>query len=108
LDEEILIKDNWDAIRRIMWNYVGIVRKESRLKLALKKIKLVRKEIEDHYTNYLVTTNMIELRNISLMAELVIKATLRRKESRGLHFIRDYPEKKESERKVNVFSKEII
>ena len=108
LDEEILIKDNWDAIRRIMWNYVGIVRKESRLKLALEKIKVVRKEIEDHYKNYFLTTNMIELRNISLMAELVIKATLARKESRGLHYIRDYPEKKESERKVNVFSKETV
>lgn len=105
LDEEVLIKDNWEAIRRIMWNYVGIVRKGNRLKLALRKIRMVREEIESHYKNYLVTTNMIELRNISLVAELVIKASLERKESRGLHFIRDYPDKKESERKVNIFSK---
>lgn len=98
LDEEILINHNWDTIRRIMWNYVGIVRKENRLALALTRIKNVRAEIEGHYKKYFVTANMIELRNISLIAELVIRFSMERKESRGLHYILDYPEKKESER----------
>lgn len=94
LDEEILINHNWGAIRRIMWNYVGIVRKKSRLKMALKRIGDVREEIEAHYKNYFVTPNMIELRNISLLAELIIKSTLQREESRGLHYVLDYTEKK--------------
>ncbi|MGL1932109.1 MAG: L-aspartate oxidase [Desulfotalea sp.] len=108
LDEEILINHNWDTIRRIMWNYVGIVRKENRLKLALKRIKNVRAEIESHYKTYFVTANMVELRNISLIAELVIRFSMKRKESRGLHYILDYPEKKESEKVTNVMSKNDI
>ena len=93
LDEEILINHNWDLIRRVMWNYVGIVRKKSRLELAQKRIKEIREEIENHYRNYFVTPNMIELRNISLVADLIIKCALQRKESRGLHYILDYIEK---------------
>lgn len=97
LDEEILINHNWDTIRRIMWNYVGIVRKRSRLELAQKRIREVREEIEEHYKNYFVTPNMIELRNISLLADLIIRSTLKRKESRGLHYILDFPEKNNQE-----------
>lgn len=105
LDEEILINHNWDTIRRIMWNYVGIVRKENRLLLALTRIRNVRREIEEHYKTYFVTANMVELRNISLVAELVIRGSLKRKESRGLHYLLDFPEPIEAERHGNTFSK---
>lgn len=87
IDEEILINHNWDIIRRIMWNYVGIVRKRSRLLIAKERIAEVRMEIDRIIEKYRLTTNMLELRNISLVASLIIDASLRRKESRGLHFI---------------------
>lgn len=87
IDEEILINHNWDVIRRIMWNYVGIVRKSSRLLVAQDRITAVRKEIDHIVNKYQLTPNMLELRNISLVASLIIEASLRRKESRGLHYI---------------------
>lgn len=87
IDEEILINHNWDVIRRVMWNYVGIVRKESRLKLAQRRISEVRAEIDEIVEKYKITPNMLELRNISLVASLIIEATLARKESKGLHYI---------------------
>ncbi|MBB5347510.1 L-aspartate oxidase [Desulfoprunum benzoelyticum] len=105
LDEEILINHNWDIIRRTMWNYVGIVRRKKRLLLAQKRIAEIQQEIEQHYQDYRVTPNMIELRNIALIASLIIMASLKRKESRGLHYIIDYPEKKESCQKWYVFKK---
>ncbi len=91
IDEEILINHNWDIIRRVMWNYVGIVRKESRLIIAKQRIAEVRKEIIEIVSKYKITPNMLELRNISLVASLIIDASLARKESKGLHFIIDYP-----------------
>ncbi|GAB6193649.1 L-aspartate oxidase [Desulfocastanea catecholica] len=91
IDEEILINHNWDIIRRVMWNYVGIVRKESRLLVAKQRIAEVRKEIDEILGRYRVTPNMLELRNISLVASLIIDASLKRKESKGLHYIIDYP-----------------
>lgn len=105
LDEEILINHNWDQIRRIMWNYVGIVRREKRLLLAQQRIFEIQLEIEQHYRDYYVTTNMIELRNIAQVAALIIAASLQRKESRGLHYILDYPESSEQLRKWTVFRK---
>lgn len=87
IDEEILINHNWDVIRRIMWNYVGIVRKTSRLLVARERIAEVRREIDQIIQKYQLTTNMLELRNISLVASLIIDASLKRKESRGLHYI---------------------
>ncbi|MCP4337338.1 MAG: L-aspartate oxidase [Desulfobulbaceae bacterium] len=90
IDEEIIINHNWDVIRRVMWNYVGIVRKRSRLLLAKQRITEVRREIDEIVTRYKITPNMMELRNISLVASLIIEATLDRKESKGLHFIIDY------------------
>lgn len=92
IDEEILINHNWDIIRRVMWNYVGIVRKESRLLVAKERIAAVRKEIDDIIEKYSLTPNMLELRNISLVASLIIEASLERKESVGLHYILDYPQ----------------
>lgn len=92
IDEEILINHNWDVIRRTMWNYVGIVRKTSRLLVAKDRIADVRQEIDDILEKYELTTNMLELRNISLVASLIIDAALHRKESKGLHYVLDYPE----------------
>jgi L-aspartate oxidase len=91
LSEEILINHNWDLIRRTMWNYVGIVRSKKRLLLAQERMVDVAKEIEQHYRDYYVTANMVELRNITWIALMIIYAALKRKESRGLHFIKDYP-----------------
>lgn len=87
IDEEILINHNWDIIRRVMWNYVGIVRRESRLLIAKQRITEVRREIDDITSKYQKTPNMLELRNISLVASLIIEASLKRKISRGLHYI---------------------
>ncbi len=103
IDEEILINHNWDQIRRIMWNYVGIVRRKKRLLLAQKRIHEVLEEIEQHYNEYSLTANMIELRNIAMVASLIIMAALKRKESRGLHFILDYPSRNENYKKWYVF-----
>ena len=86
LDEEILINHNWDILRRTMWNYVGIVRKERRLLLAQQRIEEMLKEIKQHYIDYRITANMIELRNIAIIGHLIIQAALARKGSVGLHY----------------------
>ncbi|WP_163335941.1 L-aspartate oxidase [Desulfopila sp. IMCC35008] len=103
LDEEILINHNWDLIRRIMWNYVGIVRNEKRLKLASQQLSEIVKEIESHYHNYHISTGLIELRNIAIIANLIVESAKYRKESRGLHFLEDCPGESESDRHWNVF-----
>jgi L-aspartate oxidase len=91
LNEEVLIHHNWDLIRRIMWNYVGIVRSIKRLRLAKKHMKSILQEIEQYYRDYYVTRDMIELRNIALVSLLIIQSALHRRESRGLHYLADYP-----------------
>ncbi len=105
LDEAILINNNWDILRRVMWNYVGIVRRENRLGLAAMRLADVVKEVEQHYNEYFVTAEMIELRNIAIIANLIIQAALLRKESRGLHFIRDYPENNDNYLYWNIFGR---
>jgi len=92
LEEEILINHNWDVLRRTMWNYVGIVRNERRLKLAQHRIAGMLQEIKQHYTDFHVTANMIELRNIAIISHLIIEAALHRHESIGLHYTLDCPE----------------
>ena len=91
LEENVLVSHNWDQIRRLMWDYVGIVRREKRLQLARRRIMPLLEEIKEHFDDYLLTADLIELRNIAVIADLIITSATLRKESRGLHYIVDYP-----------------
>ena len=99
-DEAVLVSHMWDEIRRLMWDYVGIVRTNKRLARAAHRLKTLRREIRDYYFRYLVTPDTLELRNLAVCAELIVKSAQKRHESRGLHYTLDWPRQAKTARQT--------
>ncbi len=92
-DEEVVVSHDWDELRRLMWDYVGIVRTRDRLLRAHRRIRVLMEEVHEYYSHYRITPDLIELRNLVLVADIIVRSALERSESRGLHYIRDFPER---------------
>jgi L-aspartate oxidase len=103
-DEAVVIHHNWEEIRRLMWNYVGIVRTDKRLQRAARRIQALQEEIHDFYAHFHVSRDLLELRNLVTVADLIIQSALRRRESRGLHYNRDVPELDTEQAKPTILS----
>jgi L-aspartate oxidase len=92
-DEEVVIQHNWHSLRLFMWDYVGIVRTDKRLARALRRVKMLQQEIDEYYSEFRVSNNLLELRNLVQVAEIIVRSAMDRKESRGLHYNINYPDK---------------
>ncbi|WP_026279979.1 L-aspartate oxidase [Thioalkalivibrio sp. ALJ16] len=90
--EEVVVAHDWDELRRLMWDYVGIVRTRERLHRAERRIRILQEEIHEYYSHFRISPDLLELRNLAMVAEIIVKSALSRQESRGLHYIRDYPD----------------
>ncbi len=104
-DDAVIVTQSWDELRRLMWNYVGIVRSDKRLERARRRIGVLSQEIREYYWDYLITRDVLELRNIATVAELIVDCALARRESRGLHSTRDYPETRDAWRHDTVMKR---
>lgn len=105
--ETVAIDHTWDSVRRVMWDYVGVVRTEERLKTAERRLEVLRDEIEGYYVAFLLDSDLVELRNIAVLGELIVACALTRKESRGLHYLRDYPRRDDAKWRRDTFVRRV-